>query len=483
MILLNGTRSSAYDQRDCLVGNIRNAFPIRPINALPLIVSQSRLQILNTSLARDEVPADMTSRVDFSEGFAQLIADTKVDGRYRTFIQLERIAGEFPTAQWHRPDGQSRLVTVWCSNDYLGMGQHPDVLRAMHRTIDGSGAGTGGTRNISGTNREHVQLEAELADLHKKEAALIFTSGWISNLAALGTLGRLMPGCAIFSDALNHNSMIEGIRRSGAERFIFRHNDVAHLDELMSSIEPERPKIVAFESVYSMDGDIAPIAMICDVAEKHGAITYLDEVHAVGLYGPRGGGIAERDGVSHRVTLIEGTLAKAFGVMGGYVAGSSLVIDVIRSFADSFIFTTSLCPHLAAGAAAAIRHLKAHPELRIRQQGNVQKLKSMLRAVGMPVLDSPSHIIPVIIGDAHQCRRSSELLLSEHDIYIQPINYPTVPRGQERLRITPTPFHTETHMQRLIDALVAVRAQLGWSMALSVLGSPPPNVELDAELV
>jgi 5-aminolevulinate synthase len=402
--------------------------------------------------------------MDFSERFAQLIADMRADGRYRTFTQLERLAGQFPMALWHRSDGQSRRVTVWCSNDYLGMGQHPDVLAAMHRTIDRSGAGAGGTRNISGTNREHVQLEIELADLHDKQAALIFTSGWISNLAALGTLGRLMPGCAILSDALNHNSMIEGIRRSGTERFIFRHNDVAHLDELLSSIEPERPKIVAFESVYSMDGDIAPIAAICDVAEKHGAITYLDEVHAVGLYGMRGGGIAEREGVSHRVTLIEGTLAKAFGVMGGYVAGASLMIDIIRSFADSFIFTTSLCPHLAAGALAAVRHLKAHPEDRARHRRNVQKLKSMLKAAGMPVLDTPSHILPVIIGDAHQCRRTSELLLAEHGIYIQPINYPTVARGQERLRITPSPFHTDAHMQHLIDALVAVRAQLGWSI-------------------
>jgi 5-aminolevulinate synthase len=406
----------------------------------------------------------MTSGMDFSERFAQLIADMRADGRYRTFTQLERLAGQFPMALWHRSDGQSRRVTVWCSNDYLGMGQHPDVLAAMHRTIDRSGAGAGGTRNISGTNREHVQLETELADLHDKQAALIFTSGWISNLAALGTLGRLMPGCAILSDALNHNSMIEGIRRSGTERFIFRHNDVAHLDELLSSIEPERPKIVAFESVYSMDGDIAPIAAICDVAEKHGAITYLDEVHAVGLYGMRGGGIAEREGVSHRVTLIEGTLAKAFGVMGGYVAGASLMIDIIRSFADSFIFTTSLCPHLAAGALAAVRHLKAHPEDRARHRRNVQKLKSMLKAAGMPVLDTPSHILPVIIGDAHQCRRTSELLLAEHGIYIQPINYPTVARGQERLRITPSPFHTDAHMQHLIDALVAVRAQLGWSI-------------------
>src|SRR6201998_1401934 len=407
----------------------------------------------------------MNSKADFRATFESIIADTKLDGRYRTFIELERIAGEFPRAFWHGPDGEARRVTVWCSNDYLGMGQHPDVLAAMHRAIDRSGAGTGGTRNISGTNTQHVRLETELADLHSKEAALIFTSGWISNLAALGTLGRLMPGCAIFSDALNHNSMIEGIRRSGAERFIFRHNDVAHLDELMSAIYPERPKIVAFESVYSMDGDIAPIAAICDVAEEHSALTYLDEVHAVGLYGPRGGGIAERDGVSHRVTLIEGTLAKAFGVMGGYVAGSSLMIDVIRSFADSFIFTTSLCPHLAAGALAAVRHLKADPGERARQHRNVKKLKSMLQAAGMPVLDTPSHILPVIIGDAHRCSRASELLLAEHGIYIQPINYPTVARGQERLRITPTPFHTDEHMAQLVVALIAVRAQLGWSTA------------------
>jgi 5-aminolevulinate synthase len=407
----------------------------------------------------------MTATFDFSATFTQLIAKMKLDGRYRTFIQLERIAGEFPIALWHHPDGTSRRVTVWCSNDYLGMGQHPDVLEAMHRTLDRSGAGTGGTRNISGTNLAHVQLETELADLHSKEAAIIFTSGWISNLAALGTLGRLLPGCAIFSDALNHNSMIEGIRRSGAERLIFRHNDVSHLDELMGSVDSACPKIVAFESVYSMDGDIAPIAAICDVAEKYGAITYLDEVHAVGLYGPRGGGIAARDGVNHRVTLIEGTLAKAFGVMGGYVAGPALLIDVIRSFADSFIFTTSLSPHVTAGALAAVRHLKKHPGQRIQQQRNVQRLKSMLRTAEMPVLDSPSHILPLIIGDAHQCRLTSDLLLSEHGIYIQPINYPTVARGQERLRITPSPFHTDEQMTHLVDALLAVRAKLGWPIA------------------
>ena len=395
--------------------------------------------------------------------FEVLISEMKADGRYRTFVELERMAGQFPVALLRGRDGRSRRVTVWCSNDYLGMGQHPDVLNAMYDAIGRFGAGTGGTRNISGTNRQHVELEAELADLHGKEAALIFTSGWISNLAALGTLGRLLPDCAIFSDALNHNSMIEGIRRSGAERFIFRHNDAAHLDQLMASVAPERPMIVAFESVYSMDGDVAPISAICDVAEKHGAITYLDEVHAVGLYGARGGGIAEQQGVAHRVTLIEGTLAKAFGVMGGYVAGPALLMDVIRSFADSFIFTTSLCPHLAAGALAAVRYLKAHPAERARQWENVGRLKAMLRAADMPVSDTPSHILPLMIGDAHLCRRTSELLLEDHDIYIQPINYPTVAHGQERLRITPTPYHTEAHMRSLVDALVAVRARLGWS--------------------
>ncbi|WP_454858486.1 5-aminolevulinate synthase [Rhizobium binxianense] len=400
--------------------------------------------------------------MNYAARFEALINELKLDGRYRTFVELERIAGEFPSALWHGPTGETRRVTVWCSNDYLGMGQHPDVLAAMHAAIDDFGAGTGGTRNISGTNRQHVALETALADLHGKEAALIFTSGWISNLAALGTLGKLLPGCAIFSDALNHNSMIEGIRRSGAERFIFRHNDPAHLDELMNSIDPARPKIVAFESVYSMDGDIAPIAAICDVAEKHGAITYLDEVHAVGLYGANGGGVAEQQGVADRLTIIEGTLAKAFGVMGGYITGPALLMDVVRSFADSFIFTTSMCPHLAAGALSAVRHLKAHPEERAEQQANVLQLKAMLKAADMPILDSPSHILPLIIGDAHLCRQTSELLLSRHKIYVQPINYPTVARGQERLRITPTPFHTEAHMRALVEGLLDVRARLGW---------------------
>lgn len=403
--------------------------------------------------------------MDYNERFHALLADMKLDGRYRTFAELDRLSGEFPIALRHRADGTTQRVTVWCSNDYLGMGQHRDVVDAMHRSLDLSGAGTGGTRNISGTNRQHVALETELADLHGKEAALIFTSGWISNLAALGTLGRVLPDCAIFSDAQNHNSMIEGIRRSGAERFIFRHNDVAHLDELMASVDPDRPKIVAFESVYSMDGDIAPIAAICDVADKHGAMTYLDEVHAVGLYGPGGGGIADRDGLASRLTVIEGTLAKAFGVMGGYVAGPALLIDVIRSMAESFIFSTSLCPHIAAGALAAIQHVRAHPEDRALQAANAARLKAMLLDAGLPVLDTPSHILPVIVGDAHLCRQISERLLDDHSIYVQPINYPTVARGQERLRITPTPFHTEAHMRDLVDALLASGASLGWAAA------------------
>ena len=402
--------------------------------------------------------------MDYAAKFQDLLSDLKLDGRYRTFAELERIAGAFPTALWHRPDGGSQQVTVWCSNDYLGMGQHPDVIAAMHESLDLSGAGTGGTRNISGTNRQHVALESELADLHGKEAGLIFTSGWISNLAALGTLGRVLPDCVIFSDAQNHNSMIEGIRRSGAEKHIFRHNDAAHLDELMSNVDPSRPMIVAFESVYSMDGDIAPIAEICDVADKYGALTYLDEVHAVGLYGPQGGGVAEREGIAGRLTVIEGTLAKSFGIMGGYITGPAALIDVIRSMADSFIFSTSICPHLAAGALSAIRHVRTHPEVRALQAKNAALLKSMLQDAGLPVLDTPSHILPVVVGEAHLCRSISEQLLLKHAIYVQPINYPTVARGQERLRLTPTPFHTEADMQRLVAALLDVGRDLGWSV-------------------
>jgi 5-aminolevulinate synthase len=381
------------------------------------------------------------------------------DGRYRTFVELERVVGSFPNAIWHSAAG-AKQVTVWCSNDYLGMGQDPAVLTAMHETIASAGAGAGGTRNISGTNRHHVELEAELAGLHDKEVALIFTSGWISNLASLGTLGKLLPGCAIFSDALDHNSMIEGIRRSGAERFIFAHNDLVDLERLLQSVDCDRSKIIAFENVYSMAGDIAPIATICDLADRYEALTYLDEVHAVDMYGATGGGVAQREGVGDRITLIEGTLAKAFGVMGGYIAGPELLIDVIRSFADSFIFTTSLCLHLAAGAPAATRHLKADPTLRERQQADAARVKTLLRASGFTLSATESHLVPVLIGDAHHCRRLSNFLLERHAIYVQPINYPTVPVGQERLRITPTPAHDEADIQALVEAMVDARAAL-----------------------
>lgn len=395
--------------------------------------------------------------------FKTLIDAMKADGRYRVFIELERLAGKFPLALWRRPDGTEREVLVWCSNDYLGVGQHPDVLAAMHQALDRHGAGAGGTRNISGTHSQHVRLEAELADLHGKEAAVLFTSGWISNLASLSALGKLMPDAVIFSDARNHNSMIEGIKRAGVEKHVFRHNDVAHLAELMGKIAPERPKIIAFESVYSMDGDIAPIGAICDLADRHQALTYLDEVHAVGLYGARGGGVAERDGLADRLTFIEGTLGKAFGVMGGYVAGPAVMMDVIRSLADSYIFTTSLCPHLAAGALAALRLLRDAPQLREKQRENVALLRKELQLAGLPALDSPSHILPLVIGDALACRAASDILLEEYGLYVQPINYPTVARGQERLRITATPFHTPQHIAQLVEALVDISRRLGWA--------------------
>ena len=397
-------------------------------------------------------------RMDYQAFFADALAKLQDERRYRVFANLERLAGRFPRAKWHSPHGP-RDVVIWCSNDYLGMGQHPKVVGAMIETATRMGTGAGGTRNIAGTNHPLVELERELADLHCKEAALVFTSGYISNETGISTLAKLIPNCLILSDALNHNSMIEGVRQSHCEKQIFRHNDMAHLEALLRA-NRDRPKLIVFESLYSMDGDIAPTQAICDLAQRYGAMTYIDEVHAVGMYGPRGGGIAERDGVMHRIDVIEGTLAKAFGCLGGYIAGSAKLIDAVRSYAPGFIFTTALPPAVCAAATAAIRHLKTSAWERERHQDRAGRTKSVLTAAGLPIMPNETHIVPVFVGDPERCKQASDLLLERHGIYIQPINYPTVAKGSERLRITPSPYHDDTLIDELAEALVDVWEEL-----------------------
>ena len=403
--------------------------------------------------------------MDYNRVFTQAIDRLHAEGRYRVFIDILRNKGMFPNARCFAGHNGPMPITVWCSNDYLSMGQHPDVIAAMEEALHDVGAGSGGTRNIGGNTHYHIDLEAELADLHGKQGALLFTSGYVSNEATLSTLAKVLPGCIIYSDELNHASMIAGIRNSGCEKRVFRHNNLEHLEELLAADEPGVPKLIAFESVYSMDGDVAPIHAICDLADKYEALTYLDEVHAVGMYGPRGGGISDRDSAAHRITIIEGTLGKAFGVMGGYIAADTMIIDVIRSYAPGFIFTTSLSPVLVAGALASVKHLKASSVERDAQQASAASLKAMMREAGLPVMDSTTHIVPLMVGDPVKAKRASDLLLSEYGVYVQPINYPTVPRGTERLRFTPGPSHTPDMMRDLVRALVEIWSRMEMKLA------------------